>query len=274
VILRLAAACLLALSVAHGEQQRIAPPSTAPMKTLSAEEADALRPAFEKLSFATADGQSLPYRLLRPERPEADKVYPLVIMLHGSGQIGTDNESQLDNLALSWAQPEMRSRYPAYVAVPQFPARTANYQVSTMDKLLASHPGAALLPLFELVDQLTATLPVDAARIYLVGFSMGASAAWHAMLLHQGKFAAAVLLSGVPPERTLAPLLQSVPLLICHGDADPQNPYAPDLAMYRALGPASKAVFRTYTGMGHTVPPDIADPSSTWWRDWLFAQHR
>jgi predicted esterase len=72
----------------------------------------------------------------------------------------------------------------------------------------------------------------------------------------------------------LANRFRTIPLLITHGDADPENPYAPDAAMVQALGPTAKVQFRTYTGMLHTPPPDIADPTSTWWRDWLFQQHR
>jgi predicted peptidase len=279
MIPRLAIATLitLALPLAEAQQERVPPPST-PLRTLSPQEAATLRPAFERAILPSPIGDPLPYRLLRPQQlapdPAPAKLYPLVIMLHGSGQIGTDNESQLGSLALAWAQPSIRQQYPTYVAVPQFPGRTANYDTSAADHLLASHPAAPLLPLFELIDHLTQTLPIDPDRIYLIGFSMGASSAWHSLLLHPEKFAAAVLLSGVPPERILAPRFRQIPLLICHGDADPENPYAPDRAMFEALGPKSHARFRTYTGMVHSAPPDIADPTSTWWSDWLFTQHR
>jgi predicted peptidase len=278
MIPRLAVATLtaLALPLAQAQQERIPPPSTPP-RTLSPQQAATLRPAFERATLPSSIGDPLPYRLLRPQPPAPiparAKLYPLIIMLHGSGQIGTDNESQLGHLALAWAQPAIEQQYPAYVAAPQFPGRTASYDTSSADHLPASHPAAPLLPFFELIDHLTQTLPIDPDRIYLVGFSMGASGAWQSLLLHPEKFAAAVLLSGVPPERILAPRFRQIPLLICHGDADPENPYAPDLAMFQALGPKSHARLRTYTGMAHTAPPDIADPASTWWRDWLFAQH-
>ena len=273
MILRIACAALLLHGFASAQLERITPP-TSPPAVLSTQQATDLRAAFERATFSTPAGTMLPYRMLRPNQATRGRLYPLVIMLHGSGQIGTDNNAQLDQLALSWAQPSMQMQYPAFVAAPQFPARTANYDVSADDHLLASHAAAPLLPLFDLIDTLTSSLPVDPGRIYLVGFSMGASGAWQSLLLHPEKFAAGLLLSGVPPERMLAPRFRELPLLIAHGDADPENPYGPDLAMAKALGPSSKTRFRTYTGMAHTVPPDIADPGSTWWRDWLFAQHR
>jgi predicted peptidase len=265
----IAFACLTLSPIAA--QERIA---NTPQKTLATADRDLLRKSFERSTFPNPGGADLPYRLLRPQSASTSQKFPLIIMLHGSGSIGTDNESQLDSLAVSWAQPELMRRYPAFVLAPQFATRSANYQISETDHLRYSSPGASLLPLFGLIDQLIATQPIDPNRIYLIGFSMGASTSWHSLLLHPEHFAAAILLSGVPPQRILAPAFAQIPLLICHGDADPENPYAPDLAMFKALGPDPKASFRTYLGMAHVRPPDIEDPTSTWWREWLFTQHR
>ncbi len=236
-------------------------------------DADLLRQAFIKASFQTPDGRALPYRFFRAA-PAPSRRLPLIIFLHGSGQIGSDNTSQLDGLPLAASQPSIQSRFPAYILAPQFATRSASYHVSPTDGLRASLPDQALLPLFDLVSKLLATEAIDPTRVYLVGFSMGASTTYHALLLHPELFAAGIALSGVPPERIIAPTLAQVPLLICHGDADPENPYAPDHAFFEAIGPHANASFRTYTGLSHTPPPDIADPTSTWWREWLFAQHR
>ena len=71
---------------------------------------------------------ALPYRILAPvptatlERPA-----PLVIMLHGSDQLGTDNAAQVGVLAKSWATPVMRARFQAYVVAPQFEKRPVEY---------------------------------------------------------------------------------------------------------------------------------------------------
>src|SRR4051812_10084746 len=48
----------------------------------------------EAVTFKSA-GKSLPYRLLNPEGIEAGKKYPLVLILHGAGERGTDNAKQL-----------------------------------------------------------------------------------------------------------------------------------------------------------------------------------
>ena len=265
----LALLCLL-LPVLTRAQERV---PFVPGPTLTAEARDSGRKLFERASFPVVAGGELPYRLLRPVSTPTAPV-PLIIVLHGSGAIGTDIEAQLNDLALGFAQPAIRRAYPAYVVAPQFATRSANYHVSSYDKLMASVPGASLLPLFGLIAELTRTLPIDRTRIYLVGFSMGASSAWLSESLHPELFAAAVLLAPVPPERLLAPSFRQMPLLICHGDADTENPYDADLAMYKAIGPQSRVRFRTYPGMGHAIPPDVLDPGATWWRDWLFAQRR
>ena len=59
---------------------------------------------------------TLPYRELAPERPEADQ-YPLVIFMHGAGERGIDNEKQLTHGAQMWLNPINRKKYPAWVTI-------------------------------------------------------------------------------------------------------------------------------------------------------------
>ena len=49
---------------------------------------------YEKEVFVSTQGDSLPYRLLRPEVVKPGKKYPLVLFLHGAGERGNDNERQ------------------------------------------------------------------------------------------------------------------------------------------------------------------------------------
>ena len=91
-------------------------------------------------TFSGSNGTRLVYRLLAPESPRAGRRYPLVLVLHGSGAIGTDNLAQLGPFARSWTSPETRRRFPAYVLVPQFPARSAVYETSGVDALPISRP--------------------------------------------------------------------------------------------------------------------------------------
>lgn len=228
---------------------------------------------FAEAKFTAPDGVSLPYRLLTPPQASGGKErLPLVVFLHGSGAVGTDNKAQLGPFVRTWARPETAAAFPAFVVAPQAPTRTADYARGG-DRLLASRPGASLPAILALIDDLAARLPIDPDRIYLVGFSMGGSAAMNAAVLAPGKFAAVAAFSGVPPERALAAKVAPTPVLIVHGDKDRENPYAPDLAWAGALADAGGVVrFVSYNGMAHVVPPDMVHDSA--WRAWLFSQKR
>ena len=61
--------------------------------------------ASRRTTFTAPDGVTLPYRLLPPPSPPGARRtrVPLVLLLHGSGEIGTDNRAQLTPFALAWA---------------------------------------------------------------------------------------------------------------------------------------------------------------------------
>ena len=186
-------------------------------------------------AFSGSNGTRLVYRLLAPEWPRAGRRYPLVLVLHGSGAIGTDNLAQLGPFARSWTSPGLRRRFPAYVLVPQFPARSAVYKTSGVDALPISRPQPSLETALELVDKLLDGYPIDRGRVYAIGFWMGGSAVWDALALRPELFAAAVPIAGVPPPRDEAPRIAKIPILIVHGTRDTENPIDPDRAMYTAL---------------------------------------
>ena len=51
---------------------------------------------FEKRTFTDKEGHILPYRILFPENYDASKKYPIILVLHGAGERGNDNEKQVD----------------------------------------------------------------------------------------------------------------------------------------------------------------------------------
>ncbi len=218
--------------------------------------------------FVARTHDGLPYRLLTPPGPGR---HPLVVVLHGSGAIGTDNVSQLGAFARAWAEPALAD-LDAYVVVPQAPTRSADYQPGD-DGLMASRPGLSLPTILALVENLATRLPVDRGRIYVVGFSMGGSAALQALLMKPELFAAAVAFAPVPPPRDQAAKLAGVPMMLVHGTADTENPYASDKAWAEALAKAGgHSRMIVYDAMDHRVPPDMIAARD--WRDWLFAQRR
>ena len=227
---------------------------------------------FQSREFRASDGTAIPYRLLPPSRLRAGTSYPLVLQLHGSGGVGTDNVGQLDRLAKSWAMPEMRERYQAFVLIPQFPVRSANYGPVAPDQ--KSEPSEALNSAMELVHNFSSRHPVDRSKVYAVGFSMGGSAAWLSPTLEPSLFAAIVPISGIAPDDSLARIYRDLPTLVIHGGSDRENPITSDRRFYESIKIAGgkKIILREYEGLDHQPPSDIYP--GLWWRDWLFAQSR
>ena len=225
-------------------------------------------------TFTACDGTTLPYRLLAPAHIEPGRRYPLVVQFHGSGAIGDDNRAQIerDFAARAWAIPAIRARHPAFVLVPQFPVRSADYDDPATPRIAIATP--ALAAALELVDAVIAEQPVDPARIYASGFSMGGSATWLSLLARPGLFAAGMTISGIAPDRARAAELKDIPLLVLHGDADTENPIDSDREMVVAIRAAGgrHVHLRSYVGLQHLPPGDLVP--GDWWRDWLFAQHR
>ena len=166
LVLPMAFAVLAALSgCAHDKARHEVIKGAAPMARDVVSSVDP--GSFGQKKFTASNGTVLPYRILAPLNPEPGVRYPLVLQLHGSGGIGTDNLRQLDRLAKSWAMPEIRARYQAYVLVPQFPIRSANYGPPSPDQY--AEPSADLIGPLELVEAFARENPVDGARIYALG---------------------------------------------------------------------------------------------------------
>lgn len=256
---------------------RLVPPATAADARRDAEALDAIAalPAdlFSADTFTGQNGTTLRYRLLPPPAVEPGVRYPLVVVFHGAGEIGTDNLKQLDRFPKTWARDDIRRRYPAYVLAPQMPERSANYSGPESDPDRHSFPGPPLPAALDLIDALTARLPVDPARVYAIGFSMGASTVWNALALRPDLFAAGVPIAGIP-NPSAADRVAQTPVWVVHGNADTANPIGPDRGMVAALRARRGAEVRfwEFDGLGHAVPPALLAGDA--FMEWLFAHRR
>jgi predicted peptidase len=229
--------------------------------------------AWSARSFRGSDGIEIHYRLLPPENPRPGRRYPLVVVFHGSGEIGADNEIQLTRLAKSWARPEIRRAYPAYVLAPQMPERSANYTAGPEALNRSTVPGRPLFTALELIDRLRGELPIDSSRVYAFGFSMGASTTFAALGLRPDLFAAAIPVAGVPVAAQ-AEQMARTPMWIIHGNSDEENPIDPDRSFYPVLAavPGARVTFWEYQDGEHRVPMDLL--ASDAFARWLFAHRK
>ncbi len=58
---------------------------------------------FAARRYTAADGASIGYRLLAPEKLEVGRKYPLVLFLHGAGERGDDNAAQMTHGVAAFA---------------------------------------------------------------------------------------------------------------------------------------------------------------------------
>jgi predicted peptidase len=245
----------------------------------------ALAQGFAPHVHTSAKGERMPYRLFAPARLEPGRRYPLVVFLHGSGGGGTDNVKQLQGAnvfgGLVWTLPENQARHPAFVVAPQSDVNWACtlYDPKNPPKTNADIKfcppedlgiGARLA--FEIIDGLLATLPIDPARIYVTGHSMGGAGTWH-MIAHRPRFFAAAVPVCGHPLPAAAGAVKDVPTWNFHGDADEVEPVATSRVMIDAIRKAGgKPRHTEYAGVGHNVFRwAYTEPALV---EWLFAQKR
>ena len=211
---------------------------------------------FEAKTFTALDGVTLPYRLLPPATaPPPGTRVPLVLVLHGSGEIGTGNRAQLTPLALAWARDEARARDGAFVVVPQMPRESVAYSGPVTGDARTSE-GTALVPAtLALLDSLVATLPIDRQRISVVGFSMGASTAWNLLHARPGFFSAAVPIAGVPRADQATTVHAATRIWVIHGNRDENVPIRHDRRAFVPLADAGATIrFSEVDHLAHEVP--------------------
>ena len=217
----------------------------------------------------------MPYRLFRPQM-EPGQSYPLVVFLHGSGGSGTDNEKQLDRAnwfgGLVWALPENQKRHPCFVVAPQsnenWPA--VRLVEGQLPEILPG-PGRASLAI-EIVERLLDELPIDKARIYVTGHSMGGAGTWHVLAQRPDLFAAGVPVCGRANLSTL-PRLKDIPIWNFHGAIDEIEPLETSRRIIEALRKeGGRPLYTEYPDVGHNVFMWVyTEPALV---EWLFAQHR
>lgn len=219
---------------------------------------------------------TMPYRLFRPS---ATGRLPLVVYLHGSGGLGTDNVKQmgLGNVfgTRVWALPEHQKERPCYVVVPQTDRGWVRYgPPSPGDSVARVVPGlgeGTRLAL-EIIDVLRREFPIDERRIYITGQSMGGAGVWHMTAQRPRLFAAAVLCCGTAPSDDAAASV-STPLWNFHGDADATVPVSVSRERIAAMRKAGGHPHYTeYAGVGHNVWEwAYTEPALV---RWMFAQRR
>lgn len=228
-------------------------------------------------------GAELPFRLVRPDHDPAQGTrqgaarLPLILFLHGAGERGSDNQAQLRHLPEHLAQPAQRSHFPCFLLAPQCPKDKiwgTVHWTGTGPYRYAPTPPPRLAQVMALLDSTLRGEPaIDAARVYLVGLSMGGYGAWELGCRFAPRFAAVVPLCGGGDTTQVATLART-PLWAFHGDADAVIPVRRSREMIDALREAGgHPRYSELPGVGHDCwTPAYSRPGDEGFLPWLFSQ--
>lgn len=177
---------------------------------------------FEKRKYeGTYTTETLNYRLFVPKTTEKA---PLVLVLHGGGEIGSDNEAQLvaNDMVTGFASDAEQSIHKAYVLAPQLPAELKVNVATTGKKGWNEEKVKAAL--MEIIKGLEKEYPnIDQSRIYVTGCSMGAMGTWGLITSYTDVFAAAMPVCG-QGDISLMEKVKYLPIWAFHATEDPIVP--------------------------------------------------
>ncbi len=228
---------------------------------------------FEKKKYLTRYNSSLNYRLLSPKM-KANEKYPLVVFLHGSGERGEDNEAQLQNGVLAFAENRFQAKHPSFVLAPQCPTAQSWSEYDLLNDILWKDKLAETnMKLLDLLDDFLAEHPeIDRNRIYLTGLSMGGLGTFDLLMRRPNFFAAGIPVCG-GGEPTKAAEIKHIPMWILHGVLDGAVPVEYSRNMVAALKAQGSTVnYTEYSTLGHGVWQETYyNPAVL---EWLFEQKK
>ena len=222
----------------------------------------------------TSTGSKLVYRMYVPSNYDPEKEYPLLVVLHGAGERGTNNTSQMTHMILSLFNQKNSLVDNAIVICPQCPNDNqwvdtpwANGNYST-DRVPESNELAAVV---KLVEDLMETHSVDKNRVYAMGLSMGGFGTWDLLMRHGDLFAAGIPICG-GGDHTKAKELAKIPIYTFHGSADPTVPASGTKMMATMIEKQNPADFHyeEFEGAGHGIWETVAQREDV--IQWLFSR--
>lgn len=205
--------------------------------------------------------QGLNYQLWGNPKLEGTGRYPIVIWLHGSGQSGDDNESQLGGAPKILTTEDIQGVRPCFLLAPQCPSADIGWKNEVAEKLLA------------LIADLADHLPIDENRIYLTGSSMGGFGTFGIAAKYPQVFAACVPLCGGGDVKN-ADILKSIPFWVFHGDKDDMVPVERSRAIVEAVKKAGgeRMNYTELAEAGHGITGLVYPRTDL--HEWLFSQKK
>lgn len=224
---------------------------------------------------------SIYYRILFPENFNPSEKYPVLFVLHGAGERGNNNESQLVHGGKLFLKDEVRKNFPAIVIFPQCPKDSywANVNIApneqgkrTFTFLEGGKPTKAMYALQNMVKDFLKKPFVNKEQVYIGGLSMGGMGTYELLRRKRNTFAAAFAICGGDNTNNIDKY-KKVPLWIFHGGKDDIVDPAFSIAISERLKTVGSEVkFSLYPNANHNSwDSAFAEPQLL---PWLFSHKK
>lgn len=206
---------------------------------------------FEKETFEF-EKETLSYRILKPLNYNSKKQYPVHLFLHGAGERGNDNVSQLVHGGKLFLKKENREQYNSWVIFPQ---AQKNDWWGYKDPYKFDYnvkESKAMSLVVKLMDDFTQRKDVNPNKVFVSGLSMGGMGTFVILNLRPEMFAAATPICGDGDPSLVSNYSKKVPVWIFHGSDDTVVSPKKSLKMAKAIienGGSPKITF--YENVGH-----------------------
>jgi predicted esterase len=216
-----------------------------------------------RTNHTNAGSLRLPYFYHLPTSYDPARHYPLILQFTGGG---------IDETTLFSVLPAQFFVHTSYARQAADPSLVVYFTRRAGDGNDSWTP-QYLEQVASLVDELMATFSVDTDRVYVVGPSQGAPAAWDLLRLRPGLFAATVMADGwqgtAPPAS-----IKDVPMRVWHAADDPTVNVSESRGLVQALRQAGgHPIYTEFQTGGHpgSIGQGLMSPVI---HDWLMAQRR
>jgi len=213
------------------------------------------------------EGYQMPYRYYVPAGASNTAVkFPLIVFLHGSGEVGSNNTAQLGNRANGAMALAEDPANPTFLLAPQLTGG-------------AWQEGNKQIMIHNIINSLRTAYPnIDPDRIYVTGLSYGCTGTWGSLQYAPNFYAAAVPISGsiLPDMLDDMPDYSHVPTWLFHRNGDgAMDVGSSDRASAKLRELGRNAIYTRYNaGPSGEHNGWYESYSSAALRNWLFAQTR
>ena len=188
------------------------------------------RDLFKEGSFFDDEyGISMPYELYVPTDYDPKKKYPIIVGLHGTGEIQEPISAVLKKMQMAtiWAEDSEKGRNQCLVLAPQCTIRYNDEDNWTsLNQFIKGHsnspfwPMPHLIVLWRLMEELFKKYSIDKDRLYLTGVSSGTFGVYAMAMEHPRTFAGMIVACGAANPARIEDL-RGLPMWIFHSDDDP-----------------------------------------------------